>query len=260
VLIGVTETSNRSNSEAQVHEFATEVIQPEQHKFAERLYRLIHQTALGVTDWTIEFNLRGGEQPGVQADTARKKIQAVQGAIPVDRALQMIGEEPIGGERGQMLIADLGTDADPAIDALPGGETEASARPEYLPPEDNKIGEIDFEDVKTQLQVENGRATKDPIEQMEFDSSNLSAGLYDFGTQDLFIEFERDGQNSLYVYTDVSASLWQGLASASSHGSFHHSNIRLQRPYVEVTNFHSRLPEGPMPDPEDIPEGIPSEI
>ncbi|MFP4218715.1 MAG: phage portal protein, partial [Salinarchaeum sp.] len=70
IKIGNTETSNRSNSDVQDREFVLEVIQPEQHKFATRLYRTIHQTAFGVTDWTIEFELRGADQPKEDAEVA----------------------------------------------------------------------------------------------------------------------------------------------------------------------------------------------
>ncbi len=95
IKIGNTGTSNRSNSEQQDRDFALEVIQPEQHKFAQRLYQTIHQRALGVTDWTLEYELRGADQPKQDAEVARRKIQAVNGAIPVNRALEMIGEEPL---------------------------------------------------------------------------------------------------------------------------------------------------------------------
>jgi capsid portal protein len=257
VLIGVTETSNRSNSQAQVADFARNVIQPEQHKFATRIYRTIHQDALGVTDWTVEYELRGAGQPKEDAEVARRKIAAVNGAIPVNRALEMIGEDPLPDDHpvsGDTLVADVGRDTRPPgqPQPTPGGDVD-NARPEYLPPEGNKIGERDWADVEAEL------TTKDPIEQMQFDSSNLAEGLYDFGAQELFLSFQRDeGQNSLYAYVDVGPGEWAGLANASSHGSYHHDNIRLDYAYVEITNFHSRLPEGPMPDADEVPEDIPA--
>lgn len=251
VLIGVTETSNKSNSQAQRHEFATEVVAPEQHKFAARLYRLLHQQAFGVRDWTIEFELRGGDQPAENAKIARRKIQAVRGAIPINRALEMIGEDPLPDDHpvdGQTLVADVGSDTQPV-----GTEPQETAtRAEQAPPPGNKIDERDWGDVEAAL------VSKDPIEQTQFDSSNLDEGLYDFGERELFLSFERDGSNSLYAYVDVPASEWQGLANAASHGSYHYDNIRLDYAYVEITNFHDRLPEGPEPDPDDVPEGVPS--
>jgi len=253
VLIGVTETSNRSNSEAQVHSFATEVIAPEQHKFAERLYRLIHQTALGVEDWTLEFTLRGADQPREDARTAAEKIQAVNGAIPVNRALQMIGEDPLDADSmdfdpNTTLLANV-NDA-----GAPGGEVEAAdGRHAHAPPIGNKVGERDWNEVKAELE------TKDPLESADFDSSNLDQGLFDFGENELYISFLRDeGQSSLYVYTDVPTAEWSSLQSASSKGGYHYESIRLEYPYIEISNFHSRLPEGEFPDelPENIPEGI----
>ena len=256
VLIGVTETSNRSNSQAQVADFARNVIQPEQHKFAQRLYATIHQTALGVVDWTIEYTLRGADQPKEDAEVARRKIAAVNGAIPVNRALEMIGEDPLPDDHpvsGDTLVADVGSDTRPPGQPQPGPGVD-NARPDFAPPEDNKIGERDWADVEADLR------TKDPLEQVQFNSSNLDEGLYDFGEQELYLSFKREGQSSLYVYVNVPTTEWAGLVNASSHGSYHYDSIRLEYPYIEVTNFHSRLPEGPTPDPDDVPEDIPSEI
>lgn len=256
ILIGVTGTSNRSNSKEQVREFATDVIAPEQHKFAERLYQTIHQQALGVTDWTIEYELRGADQPKEAAETARRKIQAVNGAIPVNRALEMIGEEPLPDDHdidGDTLVGDIGSRPPPGEPSGgPAGETEADAdRPDYLPPLENKIGEREWADVEADL------VTKDPIEQMQFDSSNLDEGLFDFSENELYLSFQREGQSSLYAYVDVPATEWSALASAASHGSYHYANIRLAYPYIEITNFHDRLPEGPSPSPGEAPDGLP---
>ncbi|WP_336358999.1 phage portal protein [Haloarcula sp. CGMCC 1.6347] len=252
ILIGVTETSNRANSQEQVADFANNVVAPEQHKFAQRLYRLIHQEYLGVTDWTIEYELRGADRPGEDAKVARRKIQAVRGAIPVNRALEMIGEEPLPDDHpvdGRTLLANVGQDEP----AQPVGDAVEQTRAKDAPPPGNKLYERDWSEVEADL------VTKDPIEQTQFDSSNLDEGLYDFGEQELFISFEReDGTDSLYAYVDVPASEWAGLVNASSHGSYHYDNIRLEYPYVEITNFHDRLPEGPEPDPEDVPDDVPA--
>jgi PBSX family phage portal protein len=252
ILIGVTETSNRSNSQAQVADFARNIVAPEQHKFAQRLYRLIHQQALGVTDWTVEYELRGADQPGEDAKVARRKIQAVRGAIPIDRALEMIGEDPLPEDHpvdGQTLVADVGSDTQPVGQPQPGG---GESRAEHAPPPENKAGERDW------LTLEADLLDKD-IEQTQFASSNLDEGLYDFDEQELYLSFEREeGTNSLYAYVDVPPTEWSGLVNAGSHGSYHYDSIRLEYPYVEITNFHDRLPEGPSPDPGDVPEDIPS--
>ncbi|MFC4549391.1 MULTISPECIES: phage portal protein [Halorussus] len=255
ILIGVTETSNRANSKEQVHDFATNIIAPEQHKFAERLYQIIHQKAFGVSDWTIEYELRGADQPKEEAEVARRKIQAVRGAIPVNRALEMVGEDPLPEDHpvdGQTLVADVGSDTQPVGSGTPSGGPE-QVRAAAAPPEHNKIGERDWADVKADL------VSKDPIEQTKFNSSNLDEGLYDFGEQELFLSFKREeGQNSLYAYVNVPTTEWAGLVNASSHGSYHYDSIRLEYPYVEITNFHDRLPEGPAPDSEDVPDDIPA--
>lgn len=251
ILIGVTETSNRANSKEQVREFATDVVAPEQHKFAERLYQIIHQKALSITDWTIEYELRGAEQPKEDAEVARRKIQAVNGAIPINRALEMIGEDPLPDDHeidGDTLVAEIGGSGPSYQPTGRPGQAQA----EFLPLEENKIGEREWADVEADL------ATKDPIEQTQFSSSNLDEGLYDFGEQELYLAFKREGQNSLYAYVDVPPSKWAGLVTASSAGSYHYDNIRLEYPYVEITNFHDRLPGGPSPDSEDVPDDIPA--
>jgi len=191
---------------------------------------------------------------------ARRKINAVNGAIPVNRALEMVGEDPLPDDHetdGDTLVADIGGGGQPP-GGQPGGEMSVDAQ---LPPPENKIGERDWSEVEAQLQVENGVATKDPVEQQQFDSSNLDEGLFDFGENELFLSFLRqEGQSSLYIYVDVPTTEWQSLVNAGSAGSYHHSNIRMNFAYLEVTNFHDRLPEGPTPDSEDIPDDIPSDI
>ena len=256
ILIGVTQTSNRANSREQVADFANNVISPEQHKFGQRLYRILHQTALGITDWTIEYELRGADMPKENADVARRKIQAVRGAIPIDRALEMIGEEPLPEDHpvdGQTLVADVGGDTQP-VGTRPEPDSDAvpETRADHAPPTSNKAGERDW------LTVEADLLDKE-IETTQFDSSNLDEGLYDFDAQELYLSFIReDGGNSLYAYVDVPATEWAALNSASSAGGYHYDSIRLEYPYIEITNFHDRLPEGPSPDPDDVPEDIPN--
>ncbi|WP_265112291.1 phage portal protein [Halosolutus halophilus] len=246
ILINVTSTSNRANSKEQVREFAEDVVAPEQAKFEARLYHILHQTALGVDDWTIQFELRGADRPEKNARVARNRVDAAGQAVTVDEAREAAGWDPLPDDHpvdGDTLLINLGNNADE-------GDEEPPLE-DQLPPEDNKIGERDWADVEADL------ATKE-IEQMQFDSSNLDEGLYDFDEQELYLSFLRDeGQSSLYAYVDVPAAEWSALASASSHGSYHYDSIRLEYPYIEITNFHSRLPEGPSPDPEDVPDDIP---
>jgi len=220
------------------------------------LYQTIHQVRSASSTGRSSTSSRR-RRAKEDASIARQKISAVRGAIPVNRALEMIGEEPLPDDHpvdGETLVANVGTDPSGGFGGGGGGGVQQS-RPEYLPPEDNKIDERDWNDVEADL------ATKDPIEQTQFNSSNLDEGLFDFGTQELYLSFQREeGQSSLYAYVDVPTSEWAGLVAASSSGSYHHDNIRLEYPYIEVTNFHDRLPEGPEPDPEDVPDDVPSDI
>ncbi|MFC5135486.1 MULTISPECIES: phage portal protein [Haloferacaceae] len=261
ILIGVTSTSNRSNSKEQVQDFATEVVQPEQHKFSERLYQTIHQVALGVSDWTIEYELRGADNEKEEAQLAEQKVRAMRlaGVGTVNEARVELGLEPFPNDdpRGDMTLAEFEAETQQGggggEDEGDDGSTEAAAA--HAPPQENKVGERDWPAVKSDL------LTKDPIEQMQFSSSNLDEGLYDFGENELYLSFLRgDGESSLYVYVDIPTSEWSALANAGSHGSYHYDNIRLEYPYIEITNFHSRLPEGPSPDPEDVPDDVPSDI
>ena len=257
ILINVTDTSNRSNSEAQVQEFAEGVIAPEQAKFEARLYKILHQTALGVDDWTIDFDLRGAENAEKEAQMTERRVRSMRlaGVATVNQTLEELGLPTREDEYGDMTLSEF--EAETSADAGGGGtgdETEA-ARSVHAPPKDRKVGEREWATVESAL------VTKDPIEQAQFDSSNLDEGLYDFEERELYLSFRRpDGQSSLYVYVDVPASEWAALASAASHGSYHYSNIRLEYPYMEVTNFHDRLPQGPSPDPDELPEDLPSNI
>jgi len=253
ILINVTDTSNRSNSQAQVQEFAEGVIAPEQSKFEARLYKILHQTALGVDDWTIDFELRGADNAKQEAQLAEQRVRSMRlaGVGTVNEAREELGLSPFEDEDlGNMTLAEY--EAEVGGDAGGDGETEA-ARSAQAPPPENKVGEREWASVDSRLE------TKDAIEQTQFDSSNLAEGLYDIEAQELYLSFKRpDGQNSLYVYVDVPQNIWAALNSAGSHGSYHYSYIRMEFPYMEVTNFHDRLPQGPAPDPEDVPDDIPS--
>lgn len=73
---------------------------------------------------------------------------------------------------------------------------------------------------------------KAPIETQRFNSSNLHSGLYDFGTQDLYIRFHG---NRIYIYQFVPRDVWTKLKQAESHGRYHYYNIRYQFPYEQIT-------------------------
>ena len=254
ILINVTGTSNRANSKEQVREFATDVIAPEQRKFESRLYTILHQQALGVDEWKIDFELRGADQPAEEARMAEQRVRSMRlaGVATVNQALEELGLPTREDEYGDMMLAEF--EAEFGNDGGgDDGDVEAMlSRAKAAPPTDNKIGERASVDIDV---------SKDPIEQTTFDSSNLEEGLYDFGERELYLSFKRpDGQNSLYVYVDVPASVWSALANAASAGSYHYSNIRLEYGYLEITNNHERLPDGPTPDPGETPEDVPSEI
>ena len=260
ILIGVTDTSNRSNSQEQIRDFATNVVQPEQHKFAERLYQTIHQVALGITDWTIEYKLRGADNEEQEAKLAEQKVRAMRlaGVGTVNEARSELGLEPFPDDdpRGDMTLAEFEAETQQGADGEgnggDGGSTEAAVA--HAPPQENKVGERDWSAVKSDL------LTKE-IEQTQFSSSNLDEGLYDLEEEELFLSFLRDdGQSSLYAYVNIPPSEWASLTSAGSAGGYHYDNIRLEYPYIEITNFHDRLPEGPAPDPEDVPDDVPGDI
>lgn len=244
LLIGVTETSNRANSREQVKAFAEEQIAPEQSKLESRLYTILHQTAFGISDWTVSFKLHGADQPETEARIAEKRIRAVDGAVTVNEAREAAGWGPVPDEAGidgNTLLADLGA----------GGGPEAFSEDmdieSQLPPPDNKIGEISGEEAAEKLE---------PFEIEQFDSTNLRTGGYDYGTNELYVTFRRDeGTDSQYFYAEVPESEWDGLRNASSHGGYHYDNIRLSYPYLEITSNHERLPG--QPSPGDVPDQRP---
>ena len=249
VLINVTSTSNRANSKEQTREFAKGIIEPEQAKFSARLYSIIHQDALDVSDWTIEFELRGAEQPEQDAKMAEQRVRAMRlaGVGTVNEAREELDLAPFEDDRGDMTLSEF--EAEYGADAGDGDAEAMLTRSKAAPPLENKIGERKSVDVDIE---------KDPIEQTTFNSSNLDEGLYDFGARELVLSFKReDGQNSIYIYVDVPAQVWSELVNAPSAGSYHYSEIRLEFGYLEVTNNHSRLPEGPTPDPGEVPDDIP---
>lgn len=70
-------------------------------------------------------------------------------------------------------------------------------------------------------------------------SSNVHSGLYDFGTNDLYIRYKRDGVDAIYLYSFVPASTWNDLANASSKGGFINSSIAYSYRYeiLSISSF-----------------------
>jgi len=240
IKIGVTDSANRSNSETQDHQFATEVIEPEQHKFDERLYQILHQQALGVTDWTPAFELRGAERPEQEAKLSEQRVRAMRlaGVGTVNEAREELGLDPLDDdELGELTLQEFeaeftGGDGGDEAASTPDEDAEQT-QPSYLPPPKNRAGE------RAGLEL----ANKQEVDTQQFDSSNLDQGLYDHEDRELYIRFDRDdGVDSLYVYLNVPPAEWEALQEAASHGSYHYDNIRLDYQYEEITDNHERLP------------------
>lgn len=107
-LINRFENSNRSNAREAIHTFANEEIAPEQIRFAERLYRILHvKSPLDCPDWTVEFELRGAENREREAQIAERRIRASQGWITVDELRSELDLDPLGPPIGDELVAML---------------------------------------------------------------------------------------------------------------------------------------------------------
>ncbi|WP_256394106.1 KTSC domain-containing protein [Natronoarchaeum rubrum] len=74
-----------------------------------------------------------------------------------------------------------------------------------------------------------------PLDMESFNSSNVHSALYDFGTEDLYVRYDRTGPDAIYAYRFVPASEWDGLASAGSAGSYINENIAYGYPYELLT-------------------------
>lgn len=121
VLINRLESSNRANAREQIRDFTEEVIEPQQRRFAERIYRVIHQDVLDVTDWTIEFKTKTGDRQR-QRDIAKTEMEATNGAMTVNEARENVGLEPKEEFEG-ILLAELN---DPKIgEQLPGASPQS---------------------------------------------------------------------------------------------------------------------------------------
>ena len=76
---------------------------------------------------------------------------------------------------------------------------------------------------------------KGPVDAMQFDSSNIRSGLYDYATLDLYIRFHGEPADRIYAYQFVPSETWEELKQASSTGSYHYHNIRMAYAYEELT-------------------------
>lgn len=81
-----------------------------------------------------------------------------------------------------------------------------------------------------------------PLEMLDdFSSSNVHSLLYDFGENELYARYLRDGADAIYKYSGVPAQEWSGLANASSKGGYINRNIAYVYRY-------SKLGIGGFPD------------
>lgn len=62
-------------------------------------------------------------------------------------------------------------------------------------------------------------------------SSNISSIGYDSNTRTLEVQFNN---RSIYQYYNVPQSIYNGLMSASSHGSYLHSHVKNIYPYKQI--------------------------
>lgn len=113
VIIGDTDSVNYANAQSQRVEFAQSTVRPKQERLSERIYQIVHVLGLGVDGWTIDFELRNGENDERQAEVARQRIEGSMGALTINEAREELGKPPLtdgeGNElpQGQQLLASL---------------------------------------------------------------------------------------------------------------------------------------------------------
>lgn len=80
-------------------------------------------------------------------------------------------------------------------------------------------------------------STRKPLEMHDWSSqsSNVHSALYDFGTNDLYIKYKRDGIDAIYVYSFVTASTWNDLVNASSKGGYINANVAYSYRYEKIS-------------------------
>jgi len=213
-----------TDAEAQRKGYIETVIQPKQEAFAQLLYETVHD-ALGVSDYTVMFNTCGVDSRLTDANVAQTRISASRGAMKVNEARAELGLEPLeDDDLGERLLADI-EDSSTDPQQAPG-QMDAPTGATETPPKHNCLGKRSEVSLKEQQ-----------VETMQFDSSNLRSGLYDRSTNDLYIRFRRDeGPDSIYIYRFVPPQTWEELTDATSHGSYHYYNIRMDYPYERISS------------------------
>jgi len=111
-LLGNHDATN-SNSEEAIREFTEDEIKPEQERYAERIYRVIHQQILDVNDWTINFVTKGAGNQLEEAEIAKKTVDSVGQALTVNQALDLFSLDARDDAIGEMLMSEIGMSQSP---------------------------------------------------------------------------------------------------------------------------------------------------
>lgn len=107
VMINRSEDVNRASAKAQRYNFAQTEAAPKQERLASRIHTLLHHQMMGVSDWTIDFNLRGGDMPQREADVSQTRIEGSMGAMTINEAREELGLPQLDGPVGEMLLATV---------------------------------------------------------------------------------------------------------------------------------------------------------
>ena len=111
-LLGNHDATN-ANSEEAIREFTEDEIKPEQERYAERIYRVIHQQILDVNDWTINFVTKGARNQLEEAEIAKKTVDSVGQALTVNQALDLFSLDARDDAIGEMLMSEIGMSQSP---------------------------------------------------------------------------------------------------------------------------------------------------
>jgi capsid portal protein len=131
VVAGRTEGINYNTAKSQRVNFAQTTVKPKQERFAARLYQVLHVAAFDAPEWTLEFNLHGGENRLRNSKIAKNRLNAMGGALTVNEVRSELGYEPLEGSEGEVLMATLKKAMNPP------GSKEIEERPQ----EDNPLGQ-----------------------------------------------------------------------------------------------------------------------
>jgi len=111
-ILGNHDATN-ANTEEAIREFTEETIAPEQERYAERLYRVIHQQILDVHDWTVDFVTKGARNERERAEIGKMTADSVKEVLTVNQALELFGLEPRDDEIGERLVSEVSTQQTP---------------------------------------------------------------------------------------------------------------------------------------------------